>query len=41
MCVSYYINQMMYFSVLSKKKENSGGLIKGKMETIEIHNKDT
>lgn len=32
---------MMYFSVLSKKKENSGGLIKGKIETIEIHNKDT
>lgn len=32
---------MMYFSVLSKKKENSGGLIKGKMETIEIHNNDT
>lgn len=41
MCVSYYINQMMYISVLSKKKKEPGGLIKGKMETIEIHNKDT
>lgn len=31
---------MMYFFVFSKKKENLGGLIKGKMEIIEIYNKD-